>query len=1848
MRWGVAFALLTLPIGSCTSTTPGQTRPTVNVVSWSPEGAAHGHVDAVEVMFDHPVVEEAEVGRPLPAGVVRVEPAVEVTAHFRDRQTLVVQPAASLAPGTRYQVTLLDDLPATIPDDERQHSFVYEPIEVVGIRGVDTQWFPPEGPFELQLSLAVTASEVAGRCRFEAGRGHVELRAASPDEVSTNVSLRPASALARGQVHVLRCEGIVAHGGNEPLAAAFTRDVTPYPEAGVVSVTPGSGQVTPDELELVVETRTPVALDQIRRHVHLEPRLAGLSGRWMSRGPTTFYQTANLEAATRYRMVVTRGLTDEFGQTTVAPFEASFETTDASPRMHMETGIYAIEAEATGFPVWTRNVDRFEVKCAHVPPSRIPALLTTTMDYDPWYSDGEETIDWQEQRLRTASFDVPVPEARNRWRLHEIDLTRRCGGRGQRGVYLAEFRSEQVREARAGDYYFRYPYRLLGNVTNLGVLLKVGPSSGLVWVTALSTGSPVAGAQVTIYDGRGQRVHSGRTDADGLLRMPGSGELLRQAAGGREDFEDDSGYGYYGGFRSQRVIAVVQSGGDVAAVDGNWQNGIQIWNFGVPEDTRTGGQTTMRGFILSDRGIYRPGEEVHFKGFVREVGGGRAPRVPTARHALVHVEDPRGAELVRRRVELSAFGGFALDFEVSPEAALGDYYVRATIGEQTFREEFVVQEFRPVSFEITERGGRGDAPAIGERVTLRYNAGYLFGAPVANAPAQWQVQRRRRFIRFPEYPTYTWEDWSRLDGDAFWSRYETHESYVTDGEAHTDREGNLLVAFRDGGRGIEGAQDYLVQVSVTDPTDQRVSKRSVITVHPTDTYLGMHTQEYVQAVGMPFAVNLVAVSPEGTRLGTTARLGYHRRRRQCSGGDGPHGWRSCETVLEPVWEREVTLAAGGVTTERIEPEEAGEFLIRLDGTDRAGRPVAASSMVWILGEGEAFWSGDESARMSLIASKEQYDPGDTARLLPQADVAGSTVLVTTERSGILDARVSRLGSGVRGIEVPIGVEHAPNVFVSVAAVRGRRGPGHDEGPSFHMGVSNLEVSPDRQRLEIAIETEREEYRPGETVTGTVRVLSGGTPVRAELSLSVADEGVLQLVGYQTPDPIATFYRSWGLGVENATNWNRIARQRPPSGFEEEDGEDSGAGGEDGVRSRFVASAFWAPALVTDAAGRAAFSFEAPDNLTAFRLMAAAADDGARFGRGDRRIRIRKDLMATPILPRFFHRGDRVEIGVAVQNHTEAAGEAVVTLEVEGLSVSEREKRVRVAAGGTARVMFPATVARGGDEARVRVATAMGRHRDGFEHTLPIRRSIVIEPRVVAEGRLDGAPVTTTLSWADPTLPADSRLSVTVDPMGMAELEPSLRYLIEYPYGCLEQTLSQLIALFTVRDLATSLGLAEIRDAARLRAYTRHGIDRVLRHQHADGMFSLWPSTNTDPVVTAYAMWGLSLAEGAGTRVRPDAIRRGLEALSGWANQGRRSLSPGGEIATMAMVAHVLAASERPDRGLMARLFDARAALPSYGKALLLRAMAASGAPDEQIGALASDLVASAVIDGDRAVIRETGDLGAYFSSDVRSTAMTLSALLEARPGHPLVPKLVEGLKHARVHGGRWGTTQENLYGLVGLADYARARTGGDARVTVRLGGERIGHARLRGGEILHVERPLSRLSPGELVIESTEPVHYAARLVLARPPGPRDATGHGLDVRREVVDFESGEPVTEARVGQLLEVRVHVTPRETTRHVAVTSPIGAGFEIVNLALETEGAPASGTSSGRRGWWSWTHSQLRDQRAEAFADSLGAERTLEVLVRATRRGTFAVPGATAEAMYDPGVYGRTSATTITVR
>jgi uncharacterized protein YfaS (alpha-2-macroglobulin family) len=816
---------------------------------------------------------------------------------------------------------------------------------------------------------------------------------------------------------------------------------------------------------------------------------------------------------------------------------------------------------------------------------------------------------------------------------------------------------------------------------------------------------------------------------------------------------------------------------------------------------------------------------------------------------------------------------------------------------------------------------------------------------------------------------------------------------------------------------------------------------------------------------------------------------------------------------------------------------------------------------------------------------------------------------------------------------------------------------------------NLAVDTVGKDLKVAVATDRESYRPGEQVTATISVTdAAGAPMQSEVSISAADEGVLTLIGFKTPDPLASFYAPWGLGVQTSTEYERLAKLPEPGEERSATGGDGSGEGPSGrlgtPRSRFRATAFWNPRLETDAQGKAVVTFQAPDNLTAFRVMAVAADATDRFGSGDRRFTVRKPLQLLSAVPRFLNVGDEVEAGVLVVNDTGAAGKVTVDADVEGVEVVGKRKLVAsVPAGGRAPVYVKAKAVRAG-EATFRFSASLGEERDAVVLKLPVTYPAPAETSKVAEGDAT-EKVELPITLPEGIVPGTASIEISVDPDGLAGLEEGLRDLVTYPYGCLEQTTSRLIPLVMVEELARTLAIKDL-DGANLQHFIRAGVAKIGRHQTDDGGFSLWVGGEAEPYLTAYGLFGLKTAKDAGHPVDPQKIDAAVAYL-------RRSLGEAprtggvhnelGELGGRAFALYVLDRLGKPEPGFATRLFENRDTLPRFGQAFLARALAGSlGKGDPSVKALLDGLVAVARHEGDAAYVDDPSELRWYMSDEVRTTAIVADTLVALRPQDPLLPKLVRGLMQARrsaAHGYSWGVTQDNLYALVALTDYAKGKTTAASAADVAVGDKVVLSADFGAAEggrdkserlrVRHKSIPLDEATTLKPVVVAPKKgsVHYAVTLRYQRDVEHQRAAEEGFSLRHEYLDPTTGRTMSSMKTGDVVRVRVTIDSPDQRAYVAVSDALPAGFEPIQSTFATT-ATATPKDTNDNSWW-MSYQEMHDDRVDAFANWLwrGAH-TFSYLARATHAGRFVVPAATVEEMYVPATHARLAPQWLDVR
>lgn len=1382
--------------------------------------------------------------------------------------------------------------------------------------------------------------------------------------------------------------------------------------------------------------------------------------------------------------------------------------------------------------------------------------------------------------------------------------------------------------------------------SELALDARVTPEGTLAWVTSLTTGAPLAGVEVEARDARGRAV-TATTDADGVARLATAALGLDDEAGAAR--------------RGDGWMVLLATRGD-------------DWIFRRADVPRA---APPRGALFSDRGLYRPGETIRWKGLVRRPTS-RGLEPITGRQVDVEHVDAAG-HATRATATLGAWGTFDLEQRTPPDGPSGGWTTRVRLdGEVIATERARVAEYRPSSFSVDTKLDRASV-VRGEQVSCATRAGYLYGGSLEGARVRASFYRQRGAFKVPGLDGFTLDEHD--DGAPLAAAAEPRE-------AKLGRDGVIALPFAAGHPAQRGPELWTCDVTVTDAAWEHVASSATALVHPADVYVALEDRRWGRVfAGERRAPKVLTVTPTGERRARRVELELVRHRRDPK--------RRGEVLAgEPVARCQVETGAEPRSCALVVPDgpmdDVAYFVERATTKEPQGVVSASSRLIPSAPPRPVAPLGSRPRprprpEATLRADQETYARGDTARLVATSPFGAGHVLVTTEREGIMSHVVRAVGREPFTIEVPITAETAPYAravatFVSPLADR--------TSPRRTMqATAQLEHGWAADRLSVAVRPSKALAAPGDELDVEVDVRrADGSPARAEVTLYAADEGTLRFIGYRVPDPIDSFFwrrdatvsethtrdelgglldweaelRDWGKRAPSPRR-GRLGgshRARPPVVR-------MGATSVDGARRDFDQSAFFLPRLETDERGVARAHVKLPESLTTYRVMAFAVTTGAEMGSAAAPVTTSAPLQVRPVLPRVVRAGDRFAVTAMAANNGAEPLAADVTLALTGLrAVSPLTRRVSLAPGASERVMFDVAADAVGD-ARVTLSIASDRARDAAE--LPLR---VASPATLETAALHGQVT----SRADEEIAglADLRpdvggLDVTVSTSPVTGLGAGLTQLVTYPYGCTEQTTSRLVPLLALRPLALALGVALPDDVA---AAAADGVRRILASQQLDGGFGLWGSSQrASPWLSAYATWGLSEAALRGVPVDDVQARRArgylLGLLSRWGDDDDARVA-----APFAL--DVLAGWPAPDVDVASlyavaeQLFRARDRLPVFSRAHLLHAMTRVGAEPGAREALATELAATVHLDGPLARVASHGDpLAAAFDSPTRSSALVLRALLAHDPRHPLVMPLALGLVRDRA-GGTWRTTQETAWALLAL-DAVRAAappsTGAQA-IDVRLGDAPLLRHAFAPGALADARAsvPMSRLAggaPTPLSFAATggAPLFYEASLRFAPRSPPTDDVASGLELHRRyfAVPDSIGERAVrdgEYRVergdrfdeGAWILVELELTTASARRHVVVDDAIPGGFEGVDL--RAQGGPRWLLPLVRAG--GATRSEQRDDRALFFFDELppGSIRLVHV-VRATSRGTFVAPAARAEEMYAPETFGRTAARLVTV-
>ncbi len=1839
------------------------------------DGATDIDIDSqLVIVFNKPVVElvgiddQSSLPQPL-----TIEPAVEGEGQWLNTSIYVFQPTLGLAGGTEYHVTVADltGLSGEALAEPYSFSFTTATPIVTGAQAMSASMpyfngpaIPPDSTFTLSFSQPMDHESTAAALSLAKLDGNSTTETALDLAWSANsrtLTITPTNALDFGasyQVSVASSAQPASQQGNlrEQFSQRF--DVVPLP--AVVQSTPDDGATNvPPDMTVSLQFNTVLSETTILPNISVTPTLtntqiAAYYRSWENTVDINWFR----EAGTTYTVTVGADVADLYGNTLGEPYSFSFTTGDQSAFVRLGIDRFTHFSAYTETRVSTlyRNISSLDARLYSVPVDEM-LRLTGDNQYETWQNytvpNPEQTLIWARSYAPRAGANVTAQEI--------ITLTTASGDLLDPGIYLLELDYPERKPDEQSDPNVN-PTQALIILSNNNLLLKKSTGGdSLAWVTDLQTGQPVADQAVRFYHG-GAVQGEATTDGDGIALA-------------NLNLDPNNSW--------TPVVALSGEPGDpnFAAASSEWSQGIGPWDFNI-----NGGYSAeaYQSYFYTDRPIYRPGQTVYWKGIVRQLVDDQYELPSASLPISITVRDDQGNTVTTAQVTPDANGTVDGQVTLAAEAVTGYYYIEAQLQVAPDRTVyggigFQVAAYRKPEFAINVTS---DKPEYfnGDTISVTVQADYFSGGPLGNTPVTWRLLTEPYFFNWTDadgrYYSFTPYDPENADFDPYRSAF--NGGMVQEGVGTTNADGSFTIQLPADLSMALQSQRWTIDVTVQSSTNQFVSGRTSFPVHKGEFYIGLSPRSYVAQVGQESNVDIVTITPAGdpypgSDLDVTV-YEFNWNSVYARSADGSFAWQT-SVERTPVLTTSVTSGRDGTATLTWTPEKGGQYQVVAQGEDDAGNSISSAVFVWVSGSDFVAWPRENNDRIELVADKELYAPGDTAEILVPSPFTGTVeALLTLERGGVLSSQLVTLNGNSETLKIPITTEHIPNIFVSVAIVKGV-----DAGnptPAMRLGYVQLNVDTAEKELTINVVPSAKTVMPGDTVTYTLSIedSTGEAVADADVSVAVVDKAVLSLAQDNTQPMLDVFYYERPLGVTTGASLN-INRDRLSQQLSEGAKGGGGGGGGPGlieVRENFPDIAFWRADLTSGANGQITFSVTLPDNLTTWTLAAKAVTADTKVGEATNDVVATKALQIRPLLPRFFTAGDRAQIGAVVVNTTDGTTDGgQLTIAVDGATLDSDQTDVAFTldAGAQQRFDWPVTV---GSETAVVTFTFAAQAsitdsqalNDAVRIAIPIKRyetpeTVGSSGTVPPEGQLEAI-----------RLPANATdngdLTVTLEPSLAAGMRDGLSYLEHFEYECNEQTVSRFLPnLFTVRAL-NELGIENNELAQQLNFQLGVGVQRLVSRQNDDGGWGYWPGEESNAFISSYVLWGLVSAQG----MEYSVPQRVLDSAADYLDrqfQAPQDVTDNWQLNEMAFMNFVLSEMGQGDPGRAATLYDVRERLDLYGQALLAMTLAngtTDGSLDARTQTLLDDLYGAVQLSATGASWHETNTDWWTLNTDTRTTSMVLAAFVRLEPKEPLLPMVVRWLMSAR-EAGHWATTQENAWAIIALTDWMKAsgELAGTYDWNVQLNGNDLGSGTVGPDNIAS---PVElRTAVADLLRDQANALqfgrsnesgqlYYTTQLRYYLDALAIDARDRGIVVDRR---FElDGKSVESAAVGDVISVTVTVVAEQDLYQALIEVPIPAGTEPIDPRLATTSVEYDQygqikPADAGKPWWWWTPTNidLRDDKLALMATYLPAgtyEYTFRV--QATVPGEYRVLPVHGEMLYFPEVWGRSAGALFVVR
>ena len=1732
---------------------------------------------------------------------ISFEPRIKGRFRWQNTDELVFSPSQPLSPATNYKASINDDvLRYTRYNRVKQSealSFHTAPLQ---LNDAQVSWIlEDEGSHKampqlnLHFNYAVKPDDLKEKLVVEVdGKpASFSFQTISPSDQIVIRLLNFTAQDKNYETKIRIAKGLVPQNGNNSTVEAM-ETLLSIPSPYVLTINTIESEHDGTEGTVRISTSQQLVTDNITSFISFNPSVK-YTVEYDDFGVTL--RSAQFDAEESYSLTISKGMRGKIGGVLKEEYNSSvaFGALEADIRFTNSKAVYLSKKGGGNIEVRITNVPKVKLIISKIYENNL--LMAQRNGYYP--KDEDEEAEYAGYEETSNEVDAVAGDVIYSKEIDTRSLPKSGAGRilnisqfedrlpEAKGIYHVKLRSVE-------DYWVQ-DSRFI-SLSDIGLIAKKGEDKVFVFANSIKSAGSVEGATISVYGANNQLLGTGATDKDGVAEV----------ALPKKEFA---------GYQPAMVIAKTADDFNYLPFT-NTRVNTSRFDVGGKRMNPTG----LDAFIYAERDIYRPGERVNFSVLLRDRKWRSPGTIPVKMKFLL----PNGKELKIFRKNLNDQGALDASIDISPSAITGSYLLEVYSSNDVLlgSQNFMIEEFVPDRIKLTAALSKTSLRPQ-EATTLSINAINFFGPPAANRNYETEIQVSQKQFSPKNFSDY---DFTLANQKSFFDKE------VKEGK--TDASGNATEVYEVPALYNNiGLLQVAFYTTVFDETGRPVSRSAKSDIYTQTIFHGIKDDGYYYySLNQPANFKLVSVDQNGNATNATAKVVVIKHEyRTVLTKHGKYFRYDSQEEDKVLTEKEMTIGNG--TSFVYVPRSPGDYEIRVQ---RPGANAYVSKHFYSYGS----WGADNASfevntegQIDISLDKEKYGSGEEAKVLFKTPFSGR-MLVTLETDHVLSYQYLDVTNRTASLTVKTTSEHIPNMYVTATLIKPHSIS--DIPLTVAHGFKNIAVEEGKRKMTVEI-TAQKSSRSHSHQKISVKAEPGSC-----VTLAAVDNGVLQVTDFQTPDPYHYYYQKQALNV--------AAYDMYPLLFPELRARLSSTGGDGDLSmdkrvnpmpaKRFKILSYWSGIKKTNSSGIANFEFDVPQFNGQVRLMAVAYKD-EKFGSAEATTTIADPIVLSSSLPRFLSPGDTVFIPVTISNTTTktATGQANIATSGPVKIVSENSQAVALQPGAEGRVIFRAVASATINVAKILVQVNALGEKFSEETEISVRPPSTLQ-KIAGSGSVVGG-ITQHLAIPQNDFIAgslDYELVVSRSPV--AEIANQLRYLVQYPYGCTEQTISAAFPQLYYADFSDLLNLNEQRKI-NANSNVQEAIRKIKMRQLYNGALTLWDGEGTENWwTTVYAAHFLLEARKAGFDVDNSLLETMLAYLTEklksrqtinyyYNRDQQRKITP----KEVAYSMYVLALANRSQVSAMNYYKANQQLLALDSKYLLSAAYAVAGDKRSYAALLPRSF------SGEES-IQQTG--GSYYSA-TRDEAIALNMLLEVDPGNAQVPVMAKHITN-RLKTERYLNTQERAFSFLALGKIARASAKASITAEIKSNGKTI--AKIDGNDWKSDKNVLKNGSV-DIVTKGNGRLYYSWIAEGISQSGSYKEEDNYLRVRRTFYD-RNGSVINGNTFQQNDLIVVGITLEKaysnSIENVVITDLLPAGFEIENP--RTKEIPGMDWIKNES---TPTALDIRDDRIHFFVDVNEKRQTYYYAARAVALGVFRQGPVSADAMYDGEMHSYNGAQTIRV-